>query len=85
MYLMQEATAEEIAADDPFGGDGVFLSCALDGQEILAALERVLGEVLPAVAWPGLGAWISLRFASITPAEAIALWENSDSQVRGGC
>jgi hypothetical protein len=57
-YLMQEATAGEIAAEDPFGGSGVFLESGLGSDEMLAELERAFGCLPGAVVWPQRGAWV---------------------------
>lgn len=72
MYLMEEATAEELAASDPFGGTGVFLPMSAVAEDIIEALEQVLGSVVPAVAWPGRGAWVD---GSVVPAEVLSRWE----------
>lgn len=73
MYLMEEATAGELADSDPFGGAGVFLPVDADAQEILDTLERVLGVVVPAVAWPFHGAWVD---SSAVSAEVLGRWES---------
>jgi hypothetical protein len=73
---MEEMTTEQIAASDPFGSRGVFLPCALDGQEILDSLERVFGETVPAVVWPGRGAWVQSDGTAEHAALLFARWGN---------
>ena len=57
-HLFQMTTREEMIADDPFSGEGVFLPCTGPGEEILEALVRCFGKVVPAVAWDERGAWV---------------------------
>lgn len=62
-YAMEVATPEEIHGD-PFGGGGVWLPLpGASGETILATLEDRFGAIVPAVASPGLGAWVDLRGA----------------------
>ena len=73
-YRMDVRDPGEIAADDPFRGHGVFLPLPeAKGSEIIGALEQAFGEI-PAVAWPGRGAWVDLKGAGLTPAEALLAW-----------
>lgn len=71
---MQEATPEELAAEDPFGGRGTFLRSELDSDGIVAELNRAFGGSVAAVAWPGLGAWVDGGAAGLSPAEVLAWW-----------
>jgi hypothetical protein len=55
---MESLSREEMAAEDPFGGRGVFLTAAgMTGTEMLGRLASVTGISLPAVAWEGIGLW----------------------------
>jgi hypothetical protein len=58
-YRMEEIPREQMAATDPFGGRGVFLSApGMNRDEITGALAGRLGMTVPAVAWDGIGAWV---------------------------
>lgn len=72
-YRMDVATAEEMAAQDPFGGRGVFLPMEASGEDILGELDRVLGTV-PSVAWPMRGAWVQADETGFSAAELQARW-----------
>jgi hypothetical protein len=72
-YAMEVSTADQVAAQDPFGGRGLFLPMDAGGEEILGAVQETFGSV-PAIAWPGRGAWVIPQ----SPEEAwqaLALWE----------
>jgi hypothetical protein len=64
MYRMEERTREEMAADDPFGGRGVFLPFpGMDMAAISGELaDRGLGSV-PSFIWDGIGAWAEVTHA----------------------
>lgn len=54
-----ERSREEMAAEDPFGGQGVFLPApGVTGEEILRSLASRMGRVMPAVTWDGIGVWV---------------------------
>jgi hypothetical protein len=73
-YRIDMATQEEIDGD-PFGGAGVFLSLpGASGEDILAALERAFGRVIPAVAWAEHGAWADSGAAGLGKDELLAAW-----------
>ena len=72
-YSIQVRSAAEIAAEDPFSGRGVFLACA-EG-DVQAELERAFGGTVPAVTWPGLGAWVDREEAGLSPGELASWWE----------
>lgn len=53
-----ERSREEMAAEDPYEGRGVFLEApGMKGGEMLARLAGCLGQVVPAVAWDDIGVW----------------------------
>ena len=72
-YLMEMSTAGQMAAEDPFGGSGVFLPLAADAGSILEALDRAFGMV-QAVAWPGHGAWVDAAAAGVPRDELLTRW-----------
>jgi hypothetical protein len=50
---------EEIAAEDPFGGDGCFFADKeSSAEEMFARFFEFFGE-MPAVAWEGQGIWLN--------------------------
>lgn len=58
---MEEIPREEAAAEDPFGGTGVFLAApGLTSLRMLEFLASLSETVIPAVAWDHLGAWADL-------------------------
>lgn len=61
---MEPSTREQMAAEDPFGGSGTFLSFpGTDDAEISAELEeRGLGG-RPSFIWGGIGAWVEVAGA----------------------
>lgn len=59
-YRVDQVTDEEATAD-PFGGHGELLPLDAGAAEILDALERAAGAVLPAVAFDRVGAWLDRR------------------------
>jgi hypothetical protein len=75
-YGMQMRDGNQMAADDPFAGRGIFLPLDAQAEVQLRALENAFG-VIPATAWPGRGVWIDSAVLSITKDEALALWEAS--------
>lgn len=76
MYLMQERMAEEISADDPFGGRGFFLPFKAPAEDILGALERFLGYTVPAVAWPWLGVWVDGSGVRGPASQVLSGWDS---------
>jgi hypothetical protein len=74
MYRMDTHDGSQMAAEDPFGGNGVFLAHDGSGQQIIGRLEGVFGLV-PAVTWPGRGAWVDISAMDIPGEEASARWE----------
>ncbi len=74
-YSMVEATVDEIAAQDPFGGLGVFLAYPAHLDQIVQLLEEVYGFVA-AVSWPGKGAWVDGRLG-MTPEEILRQWSEA--------
>lgn len=77
-YRMDASTPEQMAADDPFPGRGVFLPLVAPAEQIMEALDRAFG-IVPAVAWPNRGAWIDPAGMDVTPAEALARWGNANA------
>lgn len=74
-YRMDVHNADELVERDPFGGMGVFLpSATSEGDEILSLVTDVFG-IIPAVAFPGRGAWIDTSAAGLGSSEARARWE----------
>jgi hypothetical protein len=72
---MEDVSQEEINAD-PFGGEGVFLAMpGTDSPGIIDALSGVFGMIIPAVTWPGHGAWADPRPTPMTAADLLARWE----------
>lgn len=63
----------EIAQEDPFRGEGIFLSDSGEPEEILSLVDWILGDV-PAVVWPRQGAWVKTTTA---PEEVQARWERA--------
>lgn len=63
-YLMEPATREQMAAEDPFGGTGTFLPFpGASDEDISGALaEKGLGQV-PSFIWGGIGAWVEVAGA----------------------
>jgi hypothetical protein len=61
---MEESTREQMAAEDPFGGRGRFLSFpGLGIAEISDAMtETGLGGA-PSFIWDGIGAWVEVTGA----------------------
>lgn len=74
-YLMEMASADQIAAEDPFDGRGVFLPMTAAAGDIIDALERVFGTAVQAVAWPERGAWADTSVTGMQAAEMLARWE----------
>lgn len=72
-YSTRMHTAEEMSAEDPFGGAGLFIPIPDSGEAILEALGEAFGSVL-AVSWPGKGAWINLAVARLGREEALRIW-----------
>ncbi len=77
MHLNQMATREELIAADPFVGRGVLLWMpGVDGaDEQMELLASRLGMIVPAVLWPGIGAWVDCAAAGMTPGEAEARYQ----------
>ncbi len=72
-YSMVQATVDEIAAQDPFGGSGVFLAYPAHLDQIVQLLEETYG-IVAAVSWPGKGAWVDTRRLGMTPGEICGQW-----------
>jgi len=71
MYRMDNHTAEQVIASDPFSGHGLFLPGAEQDT-----LEAVFG-LIPAAGFPGHGAWIDLDGAGVTAQAALARWKDA--------
>ena len=71
MYRMDNHTADEMIARDPFVGHGLFLAGAEQDT-----LEAIFG-LIPAVGFPGQGAWIDLDGAGVTAQDALARWKDA--------
>lgn len=76
MHRFEMVTADQLVMEDPFSGCGLFVPLAEGQEEILAALYRAFEVIVPAVAWPGHGAWIDTRGLDGTGEQALARWEN---------
>jgi hypothetical protein len=77
-YRMQDHTREEMAAEDPYEGRGTFLPApGATGAEMLARLREVTGEILPALAWEGIGVWADLG-SSRSGADLCASWQEAE-------
>lgn len=72
-YRMDVCTAEQLAAEDPFEGRGLFLALQEKAEVILRALEDTFG-IVAAVAWPGRGVWVDTRALDVSKDEALARW-----------
>jgi hypothetical protein len=82
-YLVEEETTEGLAGSDPFEGGGAFLGLPGAGApEILEALERAFGAIVPAVACPGQGAWVDTRGAEGGKSGVVARWESVHAEGR---
>lgn len=74
MHRFDLVTRPQLMLEDPFSGRGCFLAVALDdSQEILDEIGLVLGAPVPAVAWPGHGAWVDTG----TVPEALRRWQEA--------
>lgn len=74
-YRMEGLTREEMAAEDPFGGRGVFLPAPeLDGAAMLARL----GHGVPAIAWDGIGLWADPGSSEAGAAGLLASWHEGE-------
>lgn len=75
-YRVDEATPGQLAAEDPYGGHGVFLPMpGASSARIIQEMEGVFGGILPASVWPDKGAWVDTRMMQATPGYVLALWE----------
>lgn len=76
LYRMEGVSTEEMNAD-PFGGEGVFLAMpGADGPDIIDTLASAFGMIIPAVVWPGHGAWADPRPTPMNAAGMFARWED---------
>lgn len=81
---MQELSREEMAADDPYEGRGVFLAApGMEGQLIVGALADRLGAVVPAIAWDGIGAWVDPGSTGMSAALILDRWDGEKASERG--
>lgn len=81
MYLMAQVPREEMASEDPFGGQGVFLDApGIPGEVILARLFELLGKTVPAVAWGDLGVWVAPGSCDIDSDSIHALWDGGKAR-----
>jgi hypothetical protein len=71
---METSTAGQVAAEDPFGGGGVFLEMTATAPDILDTMERVLGPGIQAIAWPMRGAWVDTSAAGFSAEYITARW-----------
>lgn len=76
-YRIEEVAPEQLAAEDPYCGFGVFLPMpGASSPRILQELEGVFGGILPSVTWPGKGTWVDTRAMNVaSPDYLLALWE----------
>lgn len=83
-YRMEEASRDQMAAADPFGGNGIFLAAPhLENEEIIDALETRLRMIIPAVAWGGIGAWVDQGSIGMSAARVRALWDGGEAGDHG--
>lgn len=77
-YRAEAMTPEQMAAEDPFGGNGIWLP--LPGSvnsAILSRMETAFGGTIPSVMWPGKGAWAD-GSQLMAPADSVlARWESA--------
>ena len=76
-YRMEIATRDEMIAEDPFGGQGVFLALDAPCSTILARLERAARTAVQAVAWEGSGVW-AVPPAGMSREKLAAAWAAQD-------
>jgi hypothetical protein len=72
-YAIEAIPVSQIAAEDPFAGRGVFLACG--EEDVQAELDRAFGGTVPAVTWPGLGAWVDQNGSGLSPEELVSWWK----------
>jgi hypothetical protein len=82
-YRAQDLTREEMAARDPFGGQGVFLPApGMAPGDILARVKEALGPV-HAVAWGEIGAWVSPGSSGMNAATVRDQWNGGGASEYG--
>ena len=82
-YRMDSFSREEMAAEDPFEGRGVFLAApGIPGADIITALSEALGVTVPAVAWDGIGAWIDPGSTGMSTELVQCRWDGGKSGER---
>jgi hypothetical protein len=83
-YRMEEVPREEMAAADPFGGRGVFLSApGMSSDEIIKALAERTGKIIPAAAWDCIGAWVDPGSTGMSSAHVRDLWDGGKAGEHG--
>lgn len=81
---MQELSREEMAATDPFGGEGVFLPApGVNSGDIMARVNRCLGPGVHAVAWGDVGAWVAPGSSGMNAANVCDLWNGGRASEYG--
>jgi len=73
-YRMEDRPREAVAAEDPFGGRGIFFAFPGTSAEILEELELRLGKTVPCFAWEGIGAWADPESAGMPADLAARAW-----------
>lgn len=75
-YRIEDLSREEMAAQDPYEGRGVFLAApGVSGPEMLRRLAVASGAILPAIAWDGIGAWADPGSSTDGGAALLAAWQ----------
>lgn len=80
---MAQVPREEMSAEDPFSGKGIFLECAgLSGEVMLELLCELLGKTVPAVAWDDIGVWIEPGSCGMDEDPLRKLWDGGKASER---
>lgn len=83
-YRMQELTREEMAAADPFGGEGVLLPApGVTSDVIMAMVTTRLGRGVQVVAWGDIGAWVAPGSSGMNAATIRDLWNGGRASDHG--
>lgn len=83
-YRVQEFTRREMAAADPFGGEGTFLPApGADPGDILARVTSLLGPSVRVVAWGDIGAWVAPGSNGMNAATVRDLWNGGKASDHG--
>lgn len=76
-YDIEMKPREEIAAEDPFQGEGCFIADKTSSaEEMFTKFFEVFGE-MPAVAWEGQGIWLNAAGVEGGPVALKEKWEES--------